>query len=150
MDEYLASTLKTAVIDRLDYLDRLVTDADELSRAALAETEMARLTQAWRDLLDQHAPDAHGRCPQCSGWRHPRRHPCTVWTTAHQHLIAADGPPATGTEGTRLQPDGRPSRELGPHERGQLAVAPNATRPASTGIASGTHPSKTLSERVIR
>ena len=96
MDEYLASTLNTAVIERLDYLDRLVTKGDEPSRAALAETEIARLTDAWRALLELHAPDEHGRCPECSGWRRPRRHPCTVWTIAHQHLIAADGSPAAG------------------------------------------------------
>ena len=94
MDENLAATLKTAVRERLDYLDYLAVDGDEPSRASLAETEIARLTAAWRVLLDLHAPDEHQRCPQCSGWRRPRRHPCTVWTTAHQHLIGAGGPPA--------------------------------------------------------
>jgi len=97
MDEVLAPTLHAAVIGRLDYLDALITDADERSRAALAETEIARFTAAWRALLDQHAPNERGRCPQCSGWRRGRRFPCTVWTTAHQHLIAADGPPEAGT-----------------------------------------------------
>jgi hypothetical protein len=109
MDQVLASTLQAAVIGRLDYLDRLVTDADEPSRAALATTEITRLAAAWRDLLDQHAPDEHGRCcPQCSGWRRPRQHPCSVWTTAHQHLIAADGPPAAGT-GRHAAAPGRPT-----------------------------------------
>lgn len=93
MDENLAATLTAAVRERLDYLDRLALDGDDPSQAALAETEIPRLTTAWRALLDQHAPDARGRCPQCSRWRRPRRHPCTVWTTAHQ-LIAADGPSA--------------------------------------------------------
>lgn len=93
MDENLAATLTTAVHERLDYLDHLAVDGDEQSRAALAETEILRLTTAWRALLDLHAPDERGRCPQCSGWRRPRRHPCTVWITAHQ-LVAADGPSA--------------------------------------------------------
>ncbi|MDX8053814.1 hypothetical protein SK571_30975 [Lentzea sp. BCCO 10_0798] len=85
----------------LDYLDSLAVDGDEPSRAALAETEITRLTSAWRVLLDLHAPDGQGRCPHCSAWRRPHRHPCTVWTTAHQHLISADGPPAhrTGRHG---------------------------------------------------
>lgn len=105
MDEYLASTLNTAVVERLDYLDRLVTEGDVPSRAALAETEVARLTEAWRALLELHAPDEHSRCPECSGWRRPRRHPCTVWTIAHQHLIAADGSPAAQAGRHRLLPD---------------------------------------------
>ncbi|HEY0688570.1 MAG TPA: hypothetical protein VGD71_05960 [Kribbella sp.] len=94
MDEILTSTMCDAVYGRLTYLDRLVADADEPSRAALAETEIARLTAAWRDLLVMHQPDEHGRCPECSGWRRQRRHPCSVWSTAHQHLLTAAGPPA--------------------------------------------------------
>lgn len=92
MDEILASTLRRAVRDQLDYLDKLATDADLTRRAALVDTEVIRLTSAWRTLLAVHEPE-HGRCPQCSGWLRPRKHPCMVWTTAHQHLIAADGPP---------------------------------------------------------
>ncbi len=34
MDEILAGTMRDAVYGRLDYLDQLVTDADEPSRAA--------------------------------------------------------------------------------------------------------------------
>jgi hypothetical protein len=88
MDEHPAPTVKTMVIERLDYLDRLATCGDDLSRAALATTEIARLTGAWRSLLEQHAPDEDGRCPRCSGWLWQRRHPCTVWLTAHEHLVA--------------------------------------------------------------
>ncbi|CRK59314.1 hypothetical protein [Alloactinosynnema sp. L-07] len=97
MDEFLADALRRAVHDRLDYLDKLATDADLRSRAALADTEIVRLTAAWRTLLDAHRPDHQGRYPECSGWRRPRPHPCSVWTTAHQHLIAADGPPVHRT-----------------------------------------------------
>ena len=71
MDEILASTLRDAVHDRLDYLDKLATEADLRSRAALANTEIIRLTSAWRTLLAAHEPDEHGRCPQCSGWFGP-------------------------------------------------------------------------------
>lgn len=93
MDEILAATFHRAVHDRLDYLDTLATDGDLRSCAALANTEITRLTSAWRSLLRAHQADEHDRCPQCSGWLRPRAHPCSVWTTAHQHLIAADGPP---------------------------------------------------------
>ncbi|MGQ0841495.1 hypothetical protein [Actinokineospora sp.] len=78
------------------------------TRAALADTEIIRLTLAWRTLLAEHRPNEHGRCPQCSGWLRPRQHPCSVWTTAHQHLITAE---ATTTQVTRRHAPsaGRPS-----------------------------------------
>lgn len=108
MDEILADALCRAVYSRLDYLEKLANDADLRSRAALADTEIVRLTSAWRTLLAAHQPDERSRCPQCSGWRRPRRHPCSVWTIAHQHLIAADGPPAAGT-GRHAAAAGRPA-----------------------------------------
>ncbi|WP_410673193.1 hypothetical protein [Amycolatopsis sp. cmx-4-68] len=108
MDEVLAGTLCRAVHQRLDYLDKLATGADLVSRAALADTEIVRLTSAWRTLLAAHQPDARGRCPECSGWRRPRRHPCSVWRIAHQHLIAADGSPADRA-GRHAAATGRPA-----------------------------------------
>ncbi|MFL6125933.1 hypothetical protein [Actinophytocola sp.] len=110
MDKYPAPTLAKVVIERLDYLDRLATEGDTPSLASLAETEIARLTEAWRALLELHAPDGHGRCPECSGWRRPRRHPCTVWTTATTILIATDGSPKSEEAVVRLPPDGLASR----------------------------------------
>jgi hypothetical protein len=96
MDEVLASSLRDAVHQRLEDLDMVATNGDLSSRAALADTEILRLTAAWRAVLSQHAPDQHGRCPQCSGWRRHRVHPCSVWTTAHQYLIVADVPSRSG------------------------------------------------------
>lgn len=93
MDEILSPAVQTVVFGRLDYLDRLIADGDQRSRAALADTEITRMTAAWRVLLAAHTPDERGRCPQCSGWRRPHRHPCSVWATAHQHLISDGGPP---------------------------------------------------------
>jgi hypothetical protein len=115
MDEILAATFRRAVHDRLDYLDALATDGDLRSRAALANTEITRLTSAWRSLLSAHQSDEHGRCPQCSGWLRPRAHPCTVWATAHQHLIAADGPLAVE--------NGRHTRAAGRLTVGMLGVS---------------------------
>ncbi len=96
MDEVLASTLRHAVCERLNYLDTLVAEADQESRAALADTEITRLASAWRALLAEHEPEHRGRCPRCSGWLRPPR-PCSVWTIAHRHLIADDTPAASGT-----------------------------------------------------
>jgi hypothetical protein len=85
------TAVREAVCERLDYLDQLVTQADVPSRAALAETEIARMTEAWRALLAAHQPDSHGRCRQCSRWRHPRAFPCAAWTIAHHHLVSVPG-----------------------------------------------------------
>jgi hypothetical protein len=115
MGEMLASPLQAALYRRLDYLERLVADGDQRSRAVLADTEITRLTAAWRALLAEHTPDQRGRCPQCSGLRRRRRHPCSVWTTAYRHLINGDTP----APGTASAPDsGRSvcwrSRDRGP------------------------------------
>lgn len=79
------SSLREAVLNRLDYLDLLLaTECDAHSRASLATTEITRMTMAWRASPEQHEPDASGRCSRC-----PRRgtRPCSIWTTAHEHLV---------------------------------------------------------------
>ncbi|WP_103343899.1 hypothetical protein [Amycolatopsis sp. CA-126428] len=97
MDEVLTVTLRDAIYERLDYLGRLVADGDLRSRAALADTEITRLSQAWRALLELHEPDQRGRCPRCCRWRRPAAFPCSVWTVAHRYLITDDVSPAPGT-----------------------------------------------------
>lgn len=98
MDEVLSAAPYGPVMERLDYLDALVTDADETSLAALAAGEVPRLTGAWRALLDRHRPDKQGRCSHCHRWRRGRTS-CSVWATAHEHLIAADGAPSPTSYG---------------------------------------------------
>ncbi|WP_158894285.1 hypothetical protein [Amycolatopsis anabasis] len=97
MDEVLTATLHRAVRERLDYLEDLVTEADEESKAALADTEIPRLTTAWRAVLSEHEPDDRGRCPRCTPWWSRRNRPCSVWRTAHRHLITDITPAAIGT-----------------------------------------------------
>jgi hypothetical protein len=86
-----AAVVRGLVFDRLDYLDHLASEADVPSRAALAETEIGRMTEAWRALLSEHQPDARGRCRHCSRWRHPRAFPCATWTIVHHHLVSVPG-----------------------------------------------------------
>jgi hypothetical protein len=94
MDQVLASALRDATYGWLDRLEMLVRDADEPSRAALAQSELIRMTSAWRALLAEHEPDEDGRCPRCSRWRRRLRgYQCSVWVSAHRHLVV-DG--ATG------------------------------------------------------
>jgi hypothetical protein len=90
VNEVMAGTVRDAVHQRLDYIDRLATTGDTRSLAMLASSEIVRLTGAWRVVLNKHAPDEHNRCRACSGWRRPARYPCAVWTTALSHLLADD------------------------------------------------------------
>jgi hypothetical protein len=91
-EDVLSSALRDATYGWLDQLETLVRDADLPSRAALAEMELVRLTKAWRALLGEHEPDEDGRCRSCSKrWRR-RGYRCSVWVSAHRHLVLGDSP----------------------------------------------------------
>lgn len=121
----IVASLRVAVYGRLDYVERLVADSGLRSRRAGGH-EISRLTAAWPNLPAAHEPNGHGRCPQCSGCR---RHPCSVSTTAHQHLVAADGPPQPGPVCVRRPPDGQTARCWGLLDQGTRR-GPNAAHPA--------------------
>lgn len=114
MNECEDCVLREAVHQYLDFLDRLVIEADLRSRTALADTEIGRMTTAWRALLAEHQPNNNGRCPHCSGWCRPRIFPCSVWTIAHDHLSISPGP-AGCQNGSGLH--------SGPHLGAQLGTA---------------------------
>ncbi|WIX85728.1 hypothetical protein [Amycolatopsis sp. DG1A-15b] len=103
MDEVLNSTLRMAVLTRLDHLDSLARDADEPSKAVLADTVIARLTAAWRELLAAHAPDHRGRCRACATRWGLRRAECSVWRTAHRHLVSDSAQQSPRVAGGRHQ-----------------------------------------------
>lgn len=91
MDGVLSSVLRDATYGWLDRLEMLVCSADMPSRAALADAEMGRLISAWRALLAEHEPNEDGRCRRCTGRRrHRRGYRCSVWATAHRHLVVND------------------------------------------------------------
>lgn len=86
----MAYVTDETLIDRLNYVYRLVQRADDASLANLASSELGPMTQALLVVLSEHAPDARGRCQSCGRWwRLRRKHPCRVWATTHQQLMAA-------------------------------------------------------------
>ena len=85
-------------IDRLNYLEELVQQADDASLAVLASSEFRPMIQALLAVLGDHAPDARGRCRRCASWWQPwrRRHPCRAWALAYHQLVVAPTSRATG------------------------------------------------------
>lgn len=90
MDQILGQILRQAVWERLDLLDELATNADARSLVSMARTELPRLTDGWRTLLEQHNPDDRGHCPTCSSRWRPQKAPCSVWQAAHEHLVSTE------------------------------------------------------------
>lgn len=109
-------TLRNAVLDRLDQLGWAAAAGDAEAVLPAARSELCRLADGFRALLDEHQPDENGRCRACPGMLRGRRWPCTVWVTVRRHLL---GSPAhhTKEEEPRTAPAQRtdswalPSRE---------------------------------------
>jgi hypothetical protein len=79
--------LRNAVLDRLDMVDLVAAQGDPGTLLPTARTELYRLAEGFRVLLDEHRPDDDGRCRGCpTTWR-GRRWPCSVWASAHRKLI---------------------------------------------------------------
>ena len=66
---------------------------DEEVAIDLARVEVPKIVTALRALLDEHHPDAHGRCPTCRTRRFGRHlpAPCRAYLAAHLCLVIADG-----------------------------------------------------------
>jgi hypothetical protein len=90
MDAVLSSALRDGTYGWLQRALVVLRDADEHSRAALAEVEMPRLIAALMALLAEHEPDEDGRCRCCSRRRRRREGRCSVWVTAHRHLLGSE------------------------------------------------------------
>ena len=88
-------SVRRAVLNRLDMLDRAAGQADPTTLLPLARTELRRLADCWRLLLTTHRADPDGRCAACHRGhrgRRARRWPCQVWRSAHEQLIGEGVP----------------------------------------------------------
>jgi hypothetical protein len=90
MDRVLSSAWRDGTYGSLNRALTILREGDVPSRAALAELEMPRLIDALLALLADHEPDEDGRCRRCSRWRRRRGIRCSVWVTAHRHLVGTN------------------------------------------------------------
>jgi hypothetical protein len=86
------ASLRATVLRRLAVLEDLAEHGDPDALLPMARTELHRLADGWRLLLNVHQPGVDGRCRACPGPLRRRRWPCPVWLMAYQHLIG-DGLP---------------------------------------------------------
>ncbi|MBB5854189.1 hypothetical protein ACFQ05_12840 [Amycolatopsis umgeniensis] len=126
MDQVLGQVLRNAVWERLDMLSDLANRADAQSLVSVARSELPRLTEGWRAMLQAHEPDERGDCPTCSTRWHKCKAPCSVWQVAHEHLVAGGLAP----QQTAATQD---------HRREARRRVPGQTRGVSAGETTGRH-----------
>ncbi|WP_344857632.1 hypothetical protein [Amycolatopsis ultiminotia] len=119
MDQVLGQVLRNAVWERLDMLTELAERADAPSLVSVARSELPRLAEGWRAMLQAHEPDERGDCPTCSTRWHRCKAPCSVWQVAHEHLVAGGLSPQAVSTGPNPA-----------HRRGLVPGVPGQTRRA--------------------
>jgi hypothetical protein len=95
------------------------------SLVSVARSELPRLTEGWRAMLQAHEPDERGDCPTCSTRWHRCKAPCSVWQVAHEHLVAGGLAPQA-----RTQDEGRASRRRVPNQARRATPAETTGRHA--------------------
>ena len=76
LDGYLADVARHAIT------------SDDITAARLGRYELPRIVAALRAVLNEHEPDASGRCRNCRGKRFGRSPaPCRAYLTAHLCLL---------------------------------------------------------------
>lgn len=95
MDERLRRVLSERVEAYLRDVERVLRAVDPGPSWTSVRDRLLPLAVAWRSLLAQHRYGLHGRCRHCDRAFRPRRGAlCSVWRTAHAHLVG--GWPAAG------------------------------------------------------
>ncbi|MBV9161409.1 MAG: hypothetical protein JO309_11245 [Pseudonocardiales bacterium] len=90
MDERLGRVLRERVEAYLRDVERMLRAAEPGAAWPAVRVRLLPLATAWRSLLVQHGSGQRGRCRHCDRafrpWR-SRRRLCSVWRTAHAHLV---------------------------------------------------------------
>ena len=133
MDQILGQVLRNAVWERLDMLSDLANRADANSLVSVARSELPRLTEGWRVMLQAHEPDERGDCPTCSTRWHRCKAPCSVWQVAHEHLVAGGLAPQQQTSSNRRRFRRRSTQPAGAAEAAPWRYQRDRALPAEPG-----------------
>ena len=91
MNSSVFGHLEASLNDYLGDLVRRGERADAPTATNIARVELPRVISALRATLDDHHPDAHGRCGACRTRRFGRAPvPCRAYLTAHLCLLITD------------------------------------------------------------
>jgi hypothetical protein len=123
-DEVTDTALRKAVLDRLDRVDLATEGNAPEVLLPLARSELYRLTEGLRALLDEHEPAEDGRCRSCQGTLRSRPWPCTIWVTAHRLLIGDHTGEPAHARGSGLDALRRRLRRRRDDEAKDIAVIP--------------------------
>ncbi|MGH3696226.1 MAG: hypothetical protein ACRDRX_19900 [Pseudonocardiaceae bacterium] len=90
MDERLGRVLRDRVEAYLREVERVLRGADPGVAWPAVRVRLLPLAAAWRNLLALHGAGLRGRCRHCDRAFRLRPRPsglCSVWRTAHTHLV---------------------------------------------------------------
>ncbi len=91
MSSPIFSQLESSLAEYLTDVTYRARFGDEHTAAAVARDELPRVVEALRATLDEHTPDAHGRCPTCRTSRFGRTPaPCRALLSAHLCLVVTE------------------------------------------------------------
>ena len=89
MDERLRRILRERVETYLHEVERVLRGPVPAAAWPAVRVRLLPLATAWRSLLAQHGAGLRGHCRHCDrAYRRVRNRPlCSVWRTAHAHLV---------------------------------------------------------------
>jgi hypothetical protein len=88
VDERLRRVLRERVQAYLEAVERVLDATQPPAGWARLRSRLRPLLTGWQALLVTHGSGETGRCRHCDRLRWNRRTPCSVWRTAHAHLVA--------------------------------------------------------------
>lgn len=94
MSSPIFGQLEASLAEYLTDVTYCARHGDDHAVAHAARTQLPKLVEALRAVLDEHAPDEFGRCPNCRSSRFARTPaPCRAYLSAHLCLVATENEP---------------------------------------------------------